>query len=255
MKKRYLILIAIISYLFFTLSNVPAARVIALIKQQTGAPVDIHGARGSLWSGSADTLLVNNVPPIDNLTWDINTLYFLIAQLNADITAQISQQNILGNLKISPLGTVSVHNLRSQISGEVMQSLLQMPMGEIAGDFIFNIKEVTHLDTPLPLANGQIKWKSARLTLTETVDLGHITLLLEPEADTLRATIENKGGALSIQGTASLNPQHNYELDLTLTPVGQVSSSLQQGLGMIARRQSNGSYSIKRNGNLKQLGF
>lgn len=256
MKKRYYILIAILSYLFFTLGNIPAAKVMSLVKNNSQIPASLYGVHGSLWQGGADKLLIIDTPEINNLQWSINPAYLLIAKLQAELRASIKNQNIIGDVSIGPAGTLVATDLRSRIDAAVMQELLKLPLGELDGTFIFNILRLEAEQNTLPLIDGTIKWQGAQLTLAETVDLGHINITLKPADDNkLLVTISNQKGQISLSGKATVDASKAYTIDLDFTPESTASENIRQSLKMFARRQSDGSYQLKRNGNLKEFGI
>lgn len=256
MKIRYYILTGILAYLFFTLGNVPAAKVISLIERNSPMPAKLYGVYGSLWNGGADQATIKGQPPIDNLKWSINPASLLLAQLSGELKASIKQQNIIGNFSIGPTGNISASDVRARVDAELVQELIQLPLGELDGIFNLDIESLDLNPDGLPSINGKLSWKNAKLTLLETVDLGNINLTVTPgDNNQLLATIKNKGGQLKLSGTADLNEKKMYSVDLTITPEESATDNVRQSLKMFARRQSNGSYQVKRKGNLQEFGF
>jgi len=236
MKKRYYIITAIVSYLFFTLSSVPAAKVISLVSDNSNMPVKLYGVYGSLWDGGANTVMIQGQPAsIDDLQWSINPA---------------------SNINISAMGDISASDVRAQIDASVMQKLVNMPLGELGGVFNINVEDFEMSDEGFPVVSANIKWNNAKLTLLETVDLGHINLDITPEEDNrLSAKITNNKGELSLDGTATIDPSKNYNLDLRITPEDSAKPNIRQSLGMFAKKQTDGSYLVKRKGNLRDLGL
>ncbi|VAW64238.1 hypothetical protein MNBD_GAMMA09-1360 [hydrothermal vent metagenome] len=257
MKKRYYIITAIVSYLFFTLSSVPAAKVISLVSDNSNMPVKLYGVYGSLWDGGANTVMIQGQPAsIDDLQWSINPASLLLASISADIEASVKEQNVVGNINISAMGDISASDVRAQIDASVMQKLVNMPLGELGGVFNINVEDFEMSDEGFPVVSANIKWNNAKLTLLETVDLGHINLDITPEEDNrLSAKITNNKGELSLDGTATIDPSKNYNLDLRITPEDSAKPNIRQSLGMFAKKQTDGSYLVKRKGNLRDLGL
>lgn len=256
MKKRYYILTAILSYLFFTLGNIPAEKIISLAQQNGPLPISFYGVHGSIWKGSAEQMILPDNTTIDNLHWSINLSSLLLATLSADINGSIKQQNIVGNIAINALGNIRVTDVRARIDAAVVQELAQLPLGELAGHFNINIQSLEFNPQGLPIITADLKWKNAKFTVLETVDLGFIDLSIKPGDDNqLIAKISNKKGQLNIDGEIILNSDNNYDLNLRITPEKNVSDNIRQTLAMFSRRQTNGSYLIKRKGNLSEIGF
>jgi len=53
MKRRYYILIAIVSHPFFTLARMPAATAFSLLKDNIKLPFYLQGVDGSIWGGTS----------------------------------------------------------------------------------------------------------------------------------------------------------------------------------------------------------
>ena len=256
MKKRYYILIGVLSYLAFTLANVPASKIISLAKKNTDLPVNIYGTYGSLWNGGADKMMLQNSPDIDNLHWSINPAYMLLAQISGEIKASINKQNIIGQVNIGPTGELSAKDVRARMDASSVQELLQLPLGELGGTFIIDIASISGLDKTIPVIDANIKWQSANLTLAETLDLGHINMTINPDSDDqLKGTILNTKGQVTLDGKFTLNNNKSYSIDLRLVPQKSATENIRQSLGMFARRQNDGSYLLKKTGNLNEFGI
>jgi len=131
-----------------------------------------------------------------------------------------------------------------------------MPLGELGGIFNINIKSFEATQEGLPKINANIKWENAQLTLLETVELGFIDLNLSTnEKNQLLATISNTKGQLLLDGKAQLDSSKAYDLNLRITPEKNADNNIRQSVGMIAKRQNDGSYLLKRKGNLRELGL
>lgn len=256
MKKRYYILTAVFSYLFFTLGNVPAAKVLSLVEASTTMPVKFYGVYGSIWNGGADKAITRGQPPVDNIKWSINPAMLLLAQLSGEVNASVKNQNIIGDISVSALGNLSASNIRTRIDARVMQELIQMPLGELDGFFSINIESLKINPQGLPAVTGNLKWKNAKLTLVETVDLGFIDLNVKTDDNNvLIAKISNTKGQLLLDGKATLDSNKTYDLNLHITPEKNATDNIRQSITMFARRQTDGSYLVNRKGNLSDLGF
>jgi len=256
MKKRYYILIAVFSYLFFTIAQTPAATVISLLEKNITLPAKIYGVQGSIWNGQADTVTIPSQPPINNLKWSLKPLNFLLANLSADIEAEIKKQKVSGRINLGASGNIDAEDIHAQLNAKDIQDLLMLPLGELAGEFDISFDSLELANEGIPKATGQIVWNNAKLTLAETVDLGQITADILPAQDNgLNIIIKNKKGMLSIDGNIEVNNIKTYKLAIKFKPNKNANSNVTQSLAMFAKRQSDGSYSFKQNGNLKQLGL
>ena len=255
-KTRYYILTAILSYLFFMISSLPTSKLVSLAEDNKLTTAKIYGAYGSLWNGGADQINIPNQSPITDIQWSLNPASLLLAKISSDISGTIKNQKLVGNISMNAFGTVEATDVRARISSPVMQELIKMPLGELGGVFNINIESIILNDSPIPNVTGNLKWNSAKLTIAETVDLGHINIAVKPNTvNQLTATITNSKGQLSLDGTASIDEKKLYTLNLRITPEQNASSDITQSLSMFSRRQTDGSYLIKRKGNLREFGM
>lgn len=255
-KKRYIILLAVGSYLLFTLSMVPANKVLGLANSISPLPIKVYGVSGNLWNGRALQVISPGQPAIDNLHWSISPFQLLLARLSTDFNASINNQNITGNVSVNALGKLQGSDIRARIDGAVMQQLLRLPLGELGGSFNFNVDSVELKQNALPILDASISWKNASLTLMDTVNLGHIELIITPQDDGhLLASISNKQGDLQLSGNASVDAEKNYSINLRMTPQPSTARNIIQSLGMFSRRQADGSYLLNRKGNLREFGL
>ena len=255
MKRRYYVLIAVIGYLFFALASTPAAKVISLAKNNLTLPAHFYGVEGSVWNGSANSVLIDT-HRIEQLHWSINPVALLLARVSADIKAQIQNQNVTGRVSINLMGDIHGEDIQAQLTAEDVQQLLALPFGELAGEFLLHIESVNWSDTGIPETVGSLQWLNAKLTLVDAVNLGQVMIEVKPDKEAgLIAVISNKDGMLSIDGDISITSQKNYIAQIDFKAASNANSNITQSLAMFAKKQSNGSYRFKQNGNLSQLGL
>ena len=255
MKTRYYILSAIISYLFFTLASMPAATAFSLLKDNINLPFTLQGIDGSIWNGNAQRLTISSAPKIENLSWQLNPFSLLLARLNANVEADIFKNKLSGNITINSNGDISASDISTRLTGKTVQKLIDLPLGEISGDFDIKINSL-ELGNNIPVINGTAHWIKAKFTLADTVNLGNIELSIKPSDNkSLTASINNTGGDIDIAGQVFLSDNKTYKLDLTLKPQASANNNIKQSLAMFARRQTNGAYLVKQNGSLNNLGF
>jgi len=255
LKRRYFILIALISYIFFTLTNVPASKILTLLKSNIDIPARIYGVEGSLWQGSAQSIEIKSQPPLKNLNWSINPLALLLAQVSANIQTNIEQQSITGQISYSLIsGMLTADNIHTEIKAKALQKLIELPFGELNGNINADIKQLAFDGQKIQQLEGILRWNKAKFSLAETVSLGNIQIILNSDdAHNIIATLSNKGGQLKLEGKIKLQPNNNYQLDMKFTPDKKASGNIKQSLSLFAKRQSNGSYRLKQSGNLRNL--
>ena len=180
----------------------------------------------------------------------------MLAEACVELDAEYNKNPLSGQVSIGLDNAIQANNLKTTITAQALSQIVTMPMGEIAGDISVDLETLNWQQGGVPSANGVIKWNKASITIAETAQLGDITITLtESEESPINAKISNQNGQLAITGTAAIKATTDYNLDLTLTPNNKASNNLKSSLGLFAKPQTNGSFTVKNNGNLKQLGL
>ena len=251
MKKRHYLLTAIISYFVFLLFTVPAKPVTDLIS--ANSPASIQGVSGTLWNGSAYLISINNMQ-FKKTQWSFNPWQLFTGKIAVDINSRFLKNDISAELGSSFTGRYFVNNLSATIDAREVARLANLPLAQLDGSIIADIKHAEWKQGKLPLANGVIKWNNASVTVAETASLGNVNIVLsESEQPFLKATISNQGGDIKINGNAGLLPEKNYTVDIKLLPTASASNNIKQSLGFFAQRQANGEYLLKKSGSLDQI--
>jgi len=254
MKKKYYIFTAIVSYFLLLIATIPAKPVTRLINDNT--PITIQGISGTLWSGKAYAVSIDNKAQLKNIEWSFNLWKLLMGKIATDINAQYSGNRINAELGTSFLGRHFVNNLTAKISAKDAAELANIPLAQLSGLISLNIDHAQWKQGELPMASGQINWKDATITVSDTVSLGNILITLdESEDQLLYADISNQGGDIKITGTAELVPEADYVVNLKLSPTASAGSNIKQSLGLFAEKQRNGDYLYKESGPLNQIGL
>jgi general secretion pathway protein N len=254
MKKKYYIFTAITAYCLFLVATIPAKPLIGAITKDT--PIKMQGVSGTLWNGKAYAITVNRSIQLNNTDWSLSLWKLLTARVAVDIKTRYYDNDIRGELGMSFFGRYFVNDLKGSIPAKQAASLANIPLAQLDGTITLDITHAAWKQGELPIASGQINWKNARITVAETVSLGNVIISLdESEQELLVADIKNQGGDLKVTGSAELVPEADYAVNLNLSPVSSSNRSIEQSLGMFAKKQANGDYLFKQSGPLNQLGL
>ncbi len=254
MKKKYYFITAISSYFLLLIATIPAKPVTKLINDN--ASITIQGISGTLWSGKAYAASINNTVQLKNIEWSFNFWKLLTGQIATDIKTQYSGNNINAELGLSFLGRYFVNNLTAKISAKNIAEFANIPMVQLSGLISVNIDHAQWKQGELPMASGQINWKDATITVSDTASLGNVLITFsESEDQLLNAEIKNQGGDIRITGTAELVPEADYAVNLKFSPAASASRNIKQSLGLFAEKQRNGEYLYKESGPLNQIGL
>ena len=254
MKKKYYILTAITSYFLLLIATIPAQPVTKLINDNTS--MTLQGISGTLWSGKAYAVSINNTVQLKDTQWSFNLWKLLIGQIATDIKTQYLGNNINAELGLSFLGRYFVNNLSAKMSAKDVAELANIPLAQLSGLISLNIDHAQWKQGELPTASGQINWNNATITVSDTASLGNVLITLDESEDQLLfADIKNQGGDIKITGTAELIPEADYAINIKLSPTASASSNIKRSLGLFAEKQPDGDYLFKESGPLNQIGL
>lgn len=254
MKRRYYILIAIVSYTVLLLATIPAKQAAAIINANT--PVSMQGVSGTLWNGRAFIVTLNNSIQLERTEWDFSFWKLFIGQLALEINARYADNDVNAELGASFLGRVFINDLTATIPASEVAKLANIPLAQFSGTISLDIVSARWKQGELPSATGKVDWNNAEITVADTASLGNVAILLgESEQHLLRADISNQGGDISIIGNAELVPEANYAVDVKLMPTASASNNIKQSLAMFAKQQGSGEFLIKKTGPLNQIGL
>jgi general secretion pathway protein N len=251
MKTKYYFLTGIFSYLIFLVATIPAKPVTDLLTNNS--TVIIQGVSGTLWHGKAYMILANNMQ-FKKTSWSFEPWQLFTGKIAADINTHFLENKISTELGTSFNGRYFVNDLSANISAREIAQLANLPLAQIDGMIDINIKHAHWKQGELPLADGEIKWHNASVTVAETASLGNVIITLsESEKQLLTAKIQNQGGDIKIHGTAALVPEKNYTVDIKLLPTATANNNIRQSLGFFAQKQPNGEYRLNKTGSLDQI--
>jgi len=255
MKIKYYLITGILALSLFLIVNTPAAIVINAIQDKI-PQIKFQNIAGTLWQGSAKQITVQSKHVFKNVDWSICVSHLLLAEACIELDTMYNNNPLSGQFSIDLNNTVQAKNIKTAISAQALSQIVTLPMGEVAGDISVDLINLNWQQGQLPSATGVIKWDKASITITETAQLGDITITLtESENNPVNAEISNKNGQLAITGTAIVQPTNDYSIDLTLTPNNKASKNLKSSLSMFSKPQTDGRFIVKNSGNLKQLGL
>lgn len=252
MKKRVYIITAIVSYLVLLIATIPANTMSSLINDNS--PVKIRGASGTLWHGKAFSVSVDNSIQLQSTEWSFNVWKLLIGKVAIDVETQYLNNEISSEIGTSFLGRYFINNLNATISAEDLAQLAEIPLAQLSGLVSLNIEHAQWKQGELPLASGEINWKDATVTVTDSAALGNVSIILsESDQQLLTAEIKNQGGDITISGSAELVAEADYAVNIKLTPTASAKNNIKQSLGLFAQKQKNGDYVLKKSGPLNQI--
>ena len=209
MRNRYYILVGVIAYFVFLITTLPAAPVLAMFNDRM--PVSINNVSGSLWNGRAGSVVTGKLT-LDNVEWAFLPLRLLLARAAIDVDAEFNGKPLDGRLATGLSGNLAVDELNMRLGASDVASLVVLPLGELAGDFLLRINSAIFQPGSVPRIDGTLKWNKAAVTVAETADLGNVSVSIkEDDTSPLTASISNKGGQLALNGPVFAQTGHETQ--------------------------------------------
>lgn len=255
MKTKHFLAAAACFYIFFLLAYIPTSEAIPILEKAL-PQLKIQGPAGTLWNGSAQRIIYSSKHRLDDAHWSICTWRLIIGEVCAGINAKYDNNDLRSEIGINVAGTLKIRDLAIIIDAEPLGDQLNLPIGKLSGNISLNIEHMELTNNSIPATTGTIKWSDATVTFSEKVQLGSIVIqITESDEYPLTATFSNNGGHLAISGRTDISDDATYNLELKLQPESNASTNLHKTLGMFTKKQTDGSYIVRNNGNLKESGI
>lgn len=251
-KKRWLILAGVLALLAGTLLRAPAAWLTAQALP-ANAPVKLLGVNGELRAGRIQQIELNQLRPPKQLgpaRWQLNpfSLLWLNPSLSLELDAPLLAR---GKLRLSPLGSAHFQDWRA--TGEVadLAALAGYSFLPVSGKLGLNIEQVS-TSSPLPESVAgtaqllNLQWKLGR----QELDLGDVQADLTTVDGEHIATLSAPRGPLDLEGTARLDAEARYDVNIRIKPKADAPPQLVNLLRGLGRPDSQAWYTLRYRGQL-----
>ena len=249
--------LGLIAYLFFVVLLFPAAPV---VDRMPLAPISVTGVNGPLWSGDVASVEVPNdsLPTgpdtfeLENVSWRVAPLKLLTGAGAATIGFEAYGGNGGGLLGQGLSGDMFIEDFTYESDGKSLSVLLE-PFAKIEGVLTITIAEMNVINRQPQSLEATVTWKNASLVEPLITKLGDIALTIKPDGAKHVAKITSDGGHLDIAGSAIIEKNGDFKSDIVFKPTQGAPQVVVDMLRGIARPSSDGSYKIRRTGNINRL--
>lgn len=251
MKKRWLVLLALLAFACTLLLHVPAALLYAWVSdEQHPGPVRLQGLRGTLASGGFSALTVNNRLALTDGHWTLRVASLVLLRLSVEfgtggdtvVRAHVSR-GLLGPLRLSDVNVAG--------SVRALLTVLGQPLLPMEGQARINLQSLL-LDGDRPLeAEGSAEVQNLAWTLArEPLPLGNFSTTLATDDKGVLAKLASGPGPLELSGEARLARDRAYDLRLQLRPRPQAPAQVLALVRSLGPPDAQGWYHIRRQGTL-----
>ena len=171
------ILLGILAYLVFLIAKLPASLVLSMLSLPQN--IGIGGVQGTIWNGSATTVVVNNIA-VENVQWDTSFWRLFTGRFALDLKAGNSRAagkvSFNGPISISLFdqSDIRASNFTLYLPANMVIAQIPLPL-PVDAEGRFKV-QIVELDYPGQCAqlNGKGQWLNARLNgLAEPLMLGN----------------------------------------------------------------------------------
>lgn len=214
MKRRYYVLTAIVSVIFFLVVLFPAKVAWNMVPEsvRAGFPLQVSQVGGTLWSG----YVVGDLPAgvasgTHAISWDLNPLWLLVGTVSVDLHAEHAGYEIEGTGYTGLIFGKGVDDITGEVHSSVANEMLSQLGAGASGVLKLNEISVAATDEMrVTSADGTISWGGGPITYNDqgysrTIDMPALLGNLSQQGKGLRLGVveqKSKGalGELNLDG-------------------------------------------------------
>lgn len=205
---------AIFLYLVFLIVYFPANQITGQLNQSN---IHLTEVDGTIWSGEAEQLIVNNIP-VNNVKWDVSAWSLLFGQLNVHLDAgnmrEASSIAFSGPVSVSLFDpeTFSAEDFLLYLPVDRVLAEVQLPLPVKAGGrFRVNIESLQFEQAQCQEMMAYGDWLNATVAGTQgPIQLGNFTAKVRCEQKNFVVTVEEPN-SFGLSLTATAGPDMNID--------------------------------------------
>jgi hypothetical protein len=251
MTRKGYITIALLVFIASLIAQAPAATLYAWFKPKAPAPVELIGLQGTINTGRASGLNVNNRSTLNNLNWKLQPWRLLLGQLGFHLESH-GDTTLDSHIALSIFGSTGINDTQGVMNLKTLLTAIGQPFLPLDGQARLQLKSLRLRSNQFKSADGRIEIRGLAWTLAqEPIVLGDFAAVVTTENDTIIAQFQPLAGTLELNGTAKLSPDQSYEAQLQLRPKPGAPPLLNSLLGSIGPADPQGWYHIRQQGKLQ----
>ncbi|WOI37684.1 type II secretion system protein N [Alteromonas sp. CI.11.F.A3] len=250
MKSKFGWLVGgIVAFLIFAIAYMPAIQVIGRVDLPKN--VSISGVSGTLWTGKAQTIVVNGLP-INNVNWELSPLALLIGNVSAHVKAgnirDVNDIAFEGPFKTSLFNTNKIETTNFSVYLPVDRVLAQVNLPlpvNASGRFKVKLDELTFGPQCVAL-QGTGDWLNAAVAGTQgPIDFGTYSAKLRCMGDDIGIVV-SEPNLLGLSIDAVVSPDmKKVKVDGKFKPDDSLPQEVHQASKFFGQPDANGYIAIK----------
>ena len=235
-------------YLLFLIIQLPATLGWKLAPSSLKQQIQLSGIEGSIWNGSAEHLMVGNIPA-GSFEWQLSPWSLLLGRLSTHVHLERGQESLDGRVTLQSANAFTASGLRLSLNGETLSGLTTPYLlhGRIRAD----IKSLSYEKARKIQADGHILLRDAHVEGPQSFVLGRIDAQAEPEDEGSLLKFSNQDSPLDVNGSIKLNGNGSYSMKLGILNRDSQRRDISNALKVLGKPDATGRVQLKYFGNLR----
>lgn len=202
---------------------------------------------GTIWNGESEKFTANN-KFTGHVKWKVKPLESLTSlSLSSSFNIENNDIKAYGVASVTPQRTLLLKNTHFEIDANYFNSLQKQ--ATLTGDVTGNIKHAVLNEKDLPEIKGTVDWREAAVSSPLLkLATGDYHAIISPKAGNLEIKLSSSDAPAELNGIVTLNQEWLFETDLTIKTADK---GLAPMLGLLGKKQADGSILVKKKGDLK----
>lgn len=251
MRLRWLVLLGALAFALNLALHVPAALLYAWSHpEKSGSPTRLEGVSGSLVHGSFAALTMNGRPVLSDVRWELHPWWLALMRLSAEVEAG-GDSVVRMTVSRAVFGALRVTDLSAAGSVKALMGVLGQAGLPIEGQARLEMP-LLRFDGGVPVeATGNAELQNLAWTLArEPLPLGTFSAALSTDDKGILVSLTSGPGPLELGGTATLNRERAYDVQLSLRSRPDAPPQLQALVRSLGAADPQGYYHLRRSGKL-----
>lgn len=246
-RTRGLLAVGVVVFLLALALNFPVQKLESRLEASMPG-LSLAGISGTLLSGQVTQLALREIT-LGPASWTFRPQALLKARIEYDVFLGYPDNRLNGRLGVGLLGTMYGKDLDVTLESHRWINYFSPMVIQSSGEFRLIVDTFEWYDGFPQSVSARIDWGNAAILDPVSVVLGNIGAVIQSEADTLVARVDQPG-EMGISGNIEFMPGWQYRVDLQLQPGNQISGETLEMLEMVTLPGGPGSYLFQYSGQL-----
>ncbi len=236
-------------YLLFLVYQFPASLGWSLAPQHMKNQIHLSGLQGSIWNGSANNIVINNISG-GSLDWQLSPWSLLLGRVSGNIRLSRQGEWMEGRVTLMTAGRLEARDLKINLNGETLAQITTPYL--LHGDIMGDISTLDYEPGKTIQASGKIQLGNADIEGPQSLNLGNVHTEIQPEGEGSQVSIKNQDSPLDIKGTLKLNGNGSYRMTLGVLNRDNTRQDINHALKVLGKPDATGRIQLTYYG---KLGF